>query len=148
MNISEMTCNYYSHWVGENITGLSNGMHFIYNPDRDNTPKGYPEPMDVYVFLMNDRVIMSYGNRAKEKIEHSRDKINEASTIGHLKPFLENMFSVGVRCNIKYIYKNSVDCQIKAEILRPNQCELFLEFFKGNNPNSENYSWVKNIIWT
>jgi hypothetical protein len=143
MNIDEITYNYYSHWTGNNIAGLNKGIHFIYNPDRDNIPKGYSQPHDIYVFLMNDRIILSYGTRVKEKIKQNKDKINETATIEYLKSFLENTFLRDVGHNIKYVYKNSADCRLKVEILKPSQYELFFEFFKGCNPNCGAYSWVE-----
>jgi hypothetical protein len=146
MNIEGTTYKYYSQWANIDITSLKSGVYFVYNQDRDSVPKGYSSPMDVYIFRTNDKLILSYRTRAKEKAETLSKKINELIGINSLKTILEKTFSKNVNHNIKYVYRTKVENQMKVEILTPDEHELFVDFFRANHPDVKDYSWVKDYF--
>ncbi|MDR3167990.1 MAG: GNAT family N-acetyltransferase [Treponema sp.] len=143
MNIESTTYQYYSHWLGMDICDKTKGFYLVYNQDRDNMPKGYSCPMDIFAYLCADLLIISYGNRAKEKIEKIIHAIKGIADIDCIKSLFADIFSTNVHHGIKYIYKNKKESQIEAEILKANHIELFLDFFKSNNQNLKDYLWVK-----
>jgi hypothetical protein len=143
MNADKITYEYYSHWAGVNMTPEKEGIFINYDPERDIIPKGYSQSMDVYVFANDNLMAVSYGNRAKEKIEKIADKIKENRNIDGLRVLLEKAFAANVGKNIKYIYRNRLESSVPAVILNAAHCDLFLEFFREVNPNNKDYSWVK-----
>jgi RimJ/RimL family protein N-acetyltransferase len=152
--IDEITCEYYSRWTGVKISPQKSGLFLKYNPERDAAPKGYSRSMDVYVFWRppdksGDRlVVISYGNRAKEKIEAiaGKGKIEECGNIDSLRLLLKETFLTDVGKNIKYVYKNRVENPLPALVLNAAHYDLFLEFFRANNPDNGDCSWVKDYF--
>jgi RimJ/RimL family protein N-acetyltransferase len=103
--------------------------------------------MDVYVFANDNLAVMSYGNRAIEKIEKSAGKIWDAKNIDVLRSLLSEMFLTNVGRNIKYIHRNQLKSPVSAAVLNAGHSELFFKFFKKNNPNNKDYSWVEEYFF-
>jgi hypothetical protein len=143
MNVGKITYEYYSHWTGVKITPQKRGVFLNYDPERDIAPKGYSRSMDVYAFVNDNLAVVSYGSRAKTKIEKIAGKIEENKNIDSLRLLLKETFLTEVSKNIKYIYKNRAESPMPAVTLNAGHYDLFLEFFKENNPNNKDYSWVK-----
>jgi hypothetical protein len=143
MHIKDITYEYYSHWTGLKMDSQKKGYFLKYNPERDKIPKGYTNPMDVYVFSANDLLIISYGNKAKAKIEDVNDKINENKSIDFIISLLKEVFLTNVNRNVKYIFKNKKENKGKSTVLNTEHWELYIEFFEENHPNNKDYSWVK-----
>jgi hypothetical protein len=99
--------------------------------------------MDVYTFIKNDLIIVSYGNRAKEKINFPRDKINNDIDIKSLKNLFELNCNKKMNHNIKYLYKNIIENKNDVIILDEGYYEIYIDFLKTNNPDCSDYSWVK-----
>ncbi|MCI9370974.1 MAG: hypothetical protein K1W19_17800 [Lachnospiraceae bacterium] len=57
----------------------------IYFEERDKIPDGYGQPFDIYIFADKNRWIISYGNKAKEKIEKLKNYIDKIQFIENLK---------------------------------------------------------------
>jgi hypothetical protein len=143
MYIEDATYEYYSHWTGLKLDSQKKGYFINYNPDRDIIPKGYSNSMDIYVFAANDLLVISYGNKAKTKIEDVNDKINGNESIEFINLLLKNVFLTNVNRNIKYIFRNKKENTGKITVLNSDHWELYIEFYKENHPNNEDYSWVK-----
>jgi RimJ/RimL family protein N-acetyltransferase len=146
MDIDKTTYEYYSHWTGIDLCGINNGLYYRHNIERDNIPKGYSKKIDLYIFVNDNLTVISYGNSIKEAIEKSTDKIRKLNRIESIKLFLENIFQKEINHNIKYIYRKRIKNKMNVEILKPDQSELFIDFFKTNNPNIKEYSWVKDYF--
>jgi len=145
MNIEKITYEYYSKILGVEINKEKTGTHFVHNPERDKTMKGYSQPIDVYVFVSDEFTIVSYGNKAKTVIEEMLNKL-EAGSLDTLDLLLKNTFTRKINKSIKYIYRNKKISALETVILKPEQYNIFLEFFKTNNPKIQDYSWVKDYF--
>ncbi|MDR2617568.1 MAG: GNAT family N-acetyltransferase [Treponema sp.] len=143
IDIEKITYDYYSHWTGLKMDAQKRGVFLNYYPERDLVPKGYSQSMDVFVFSTVHLSVVSYGNKAKEKIENIADKLKENQNIDFLAPLLKEAFSTNVNRNIKYIYKKRMDSNIKAAILNACHYELFFAFFTQGWPKNGDTSWVK-----
>jgi hypothetical protein len=141
-DFEKITEEYYAQWLGKDIILSNNKINLIFNPERDNIPKGYSSPMDIFILIRNGTVNISYGNRTKDIIQKIKFDLNDNNEIEYIKNILEINFSLKVNHNIKYIYKNTVADESNAIALTRRHLELFLDFFKKNNPNCEDYSWV------
>jgi hypothetical protein len=149
MDFEKTTYEYYAYWLGVDYNQFyKEGVFFIYNPERDKRPLGYSHTMDIYVFMKNDTIIISYGNRAKEKIDILKNKVNKDINIEALKRLFETTFNKDAVHSIKYVYKNSQKCQndmIKNNAIALNESyyEMYLDYFKATRPDCSDYSWVK-----
>ncbi|MDR2135829.1 MAG: GNAT family N-acetyltransferase [Treponema sp.] len=143
MDVEKTTYEYYSHWTGVEMSPEKQGTVFNYNPERDIVPRGYAQSSDVYVFCKDNFTVVSYGNRAKEKIEKTKGGIEKSNGVDVLRTLLEKTFLAKAGKNIKYIYRNRLESPLPAVILNAGHCELFLDFFRKNNPNDRDYSWVR-----
>jgi hypothetical protein len=144
MNFEEITYKYYSKWLGSDYTKLhEKGVFLIYNPERNIVPPGYSQTMDIYIFIKNDLTIVSYGDRAKEKTGVLNDSINSNIDIESVKKLFESTYTKKTPHSIKYLYKNIIENKKEVIILNENHWTLYIDFFKANNPNCGDYSWVK-----
>jgi hypothetical protein len=144
MNFEEITYKYYSHWLGIDYTKMyAKGVFFQYNPERDTKPIGYSQIMDIYVFIKDDLIIVSYGNKAKEKIESLNNKIYKNMNCKLLKNLFELYYNKKVNHSIKYAYNSIIEFENNVTILDENHYEMYIEFFKKTNPNCIDCSWVK-----
>jgi hypothetical protein len=142
LDFEKVTKEYYARWLRKDEILYNNKINLIFNPERDNVPKGYSNPMDIFILIVNDTVNISYGNKTKDIIHKINDCLSNNNEIEHIKNILEINFSLKVNHNIKYIYKNEIASESNATVLTERHLELFLNFFKRNNPNCEDYSWV------
>ncbi|MDR0719175.1 MAG: GNAT family N-acetyltransferase, partial [Treponema sp.] len=143
MNIDEITYEYYSHWTGVIITPQTRGVFFSHDPKKDTVPKGYSRTTDVYVFVNDNIRVVSYGTRAKERIEKIADKLQGNKCIDSLRFLLQETFLTDVGENIKYIYRTRAENPAPAVVLNAAHYDLFFEFFKENNLDVKDYSWLK-----
>jgi hypothetical protein len=141
LDFDKITNKYYARWLGKDEIIFNNKANLIFNSERDNTPRGYSNPIPVFILIRNDTVNISYGNRAKDIIQKIKNDLNN-NKVEDIKRILETNFSLRVNHNIKYIYKNEMKADSNAIVLTENHIELFVNFFKENNPNCEDYSWV------
>ena len=143
MNFEDETYKYYSHWTGLKMDSQKKGWFLNYYPERDIVPKGYSYSMDVYLLAADDLLVISYGNKAKTKIESIIDKINGNKNIDFIYLLFKDVFLTNVNRNIKYIFKNKRGNTEKSTVLNSDHWKLFIEFFKETHPNNKDYSWVK-----
>jgi RimJ/RimL family protein N-acetyltransferase len=147
VDIDAMTYKYYSHWAGIEIEPQKKGIFFNHDSERDNIPKGYSNPFNVYIFAADDLTVISYGDKAKIKIENIVDKIKENKNIETLRLLLKETFLADVSTSIKYIYKNKIEGPLNTTILNNNHADLYLDFFKENHPKDNDYSWVEGYFF-
>ncbi len=141
----EKTLEYYSKWIGEDGILLQsfNGIKFVYCEDRNNTQYGYGQPFDVYMFVMEDRVIVSYGDKAKSKIEDFRDSIGDCKSVEKLKSGLITIYGKDVGHNIKYVFNGKKTNDITSKVLGKNDYKEYEKFFIKCNPKCSNTDWLQ-----
>lgn len=138
----EITAKYYSEWVGTDVMSHK-GINFIYSEQRNTAQNGYSIPFDLYVFYQKDNVIISYGKKALEQIDHLKNRIAAESTLDMVKLSLEEVFRKQVGHNIKYYFNSLPQKQTQARTLNDKEYMYFLDFFKKNNPNCSNTDWLE-----
>lgn len=142
---TEKTLEYYSKWLGEDGILLQsfNGIKFVYCEDRNKAQYGYGYPFDVYMFVMEDRVIVSYGDKAKSKIEDLRDSIVDCKSVEDLKSGLMTIYGKAVGHNIKYVFNGEKINNSTSKVLGKSDYKEYEDFFRNCNPKCSNADWLQ-----
>jgi hypothetical protein len=98
--------------------------------------------MNIYILIKGETINVSYGNKASEIIPELTNVIKNNMDIDCIKNELEAKFSLKITHNLKYVYRHKKASDSKAIKLTEKHLELFMDFFKENNPHCKDYSWV------
>ena len=139
------TLEYYSKWLGESSILLQNfsGTKYIYYKERDNAQYGYGQPFHVYIFVMADKTIVSYGDKAKAQIGILKDLVGAVNSLEDLKAALKAIYGEDVGHNIKYVFKGKKVGDCRAKVLGKGDYEEYESFFRKCNPNCSNIDWLQ-----
>jgi hypothetical protein len=139
----KITNKYYAKWLGVDELIFNNKINILFNLERDSIPKGYSYPTDLYILIKNETIYISYGNASKETADELIKLLQNSHGKEYIKSILETNFRLKVNHSIKYIYIDRIDIQNNAIILGKEHLGLFLDFFRKNNPNCSDNSWVE-----
>ena len=141
----EKTLEYYSKWLGEDglLSQTFDGIKYVYHKERNKVQFGYGQPFDIYIFVMVDKVIVSYGDKAKPQIGILRDHVGAFISIEDLKSILKTIYSKDVGHNVKYVFCGNKTDDCSAKLLGKNDYEEYENFFKKCNPKCSNLDWLQ-----
>ncbi len=144
----DITLAYYDMWIGKEgiLSDASYRAKFVYCNERNIVQCGYVQPFDIYVFATADKVIVSYGDKAKSKIENIRDSIDTFNSIDDLKLAFKTVYCTDVMHNVKYVFNGIKTSDSRAKVLCKNDYEQYEEFFIKCNPSYNNSNWLKDYF--
>lgn len=102
MNIYLETLRYYADWIGIPVVRLEQATEkviYVENPDRANTPAGYSNPVDIYIFASEKAVFVSYSGKSKQIVENMQANFKCYNDINILS---EDIFGERAVRKIKY----------------------------------------------
>ncbi len=144
MNYNQITELYYTKWLGINkILSAVKGIEFIYSTERNASQYGYSKPFDIYCLYQTNRIIVSYGEKAKDKIVSLKDKIYFPVSADEFKATLKDVYGVVPYHNIKFIFNNLPPESKIARTLITDNYIAYLDFFRKTNPGCINTDWVR-----
>ena len=150
MNHKQITEKYYSKWIGwENILNSEScGVKFCYSQERNKVQYGYSQSFDLYVFIQDDRIIFSYGDKIIDKISDIQKRICKVLSPEGLKQLLNSMFNNCIRHNVKYVFDESLnlDIKLKSRTLDASEYPKYLEFYRKIHPNCKQLDWLQNYF--
>ncbi|MCL2322574.1 MAG: GNAT family N-acetyltransferase [Oscillospiraceae bacterium] len=150
MSYKEITLSYYESWLGNQgcITNES-GDYFIYSSERNIKQSGYSMPIDIYVWLQSDKIVISYGDAAKAKIDELKSKLINGQDVSYITSLLFNIYHCDIRHDIKYIFESLPDRPVKngARTLKIDDYCDFEKFFYFCNPDTENIDWLREYFY-
>jgi len=141
----DKTLEYYSKWLGEwgILSQNFNGIKFVYCKERNDAQYGYGQPFHLFVFVMADKTIVSYGDKAKAQIEMLRDSSDAFNTVEDLKSTLKTIYGKDAGHYIKYVFNGKKTDNCRAKVLGKNDYEEYERFFKKCNPECSNLDWLQ-----
>ncbi|MDR0288399.1 MAG: hypothetical protein LBI03_11935 [Clostridiales bacterium] len=148
MTYQAITSEYYAKWIGTE-SGLieDTGVFWIYNAERNDKPMGYSKALDVYAFITPRVIIISYGDKATDKIPIMKDKITLGMTTEAISHIMSETFLLEPRHNIKYVYSHiKTNGKCLAKRLSGNDYKSYLDFFKRIHLDCKDISWVKDYF--
>lgn len=144
MNIEMITTQYYANWLGVEPNQMKDeGLFFIFSSERDITQKGYIQQFDLYAWVTDKLVIISYGSKLKDKIERIIDKIKPDMKTEQITSLLALEYCVTPARNIKFVFNGQKTNGEKAQMLTTAEYPMYYNFFIANNPNCKNTDWLK-----
>jgi len=99
------TLTYYENWLGEmGCLASGKGNQQIFSTERNAVQAGYPNRMDLYIWVEPSRTIISYGDAVKSKMPMLAEKLLGLSVFGMLET-LNGIFDNKPKHNEKYFYQ-------------------------------------------
>lgn len=145
MDYYDRTQAYYSCWIGEKdiIQHAEEKVVFIYSEERNKVLYGYPMCYDIWLLRTDDRIFVSYGEKAKNKINEFKNAVTGRYSIDMIFQGLQEIFGRTPSIGIKFLYSGHTGTSSKATLLTYHDYEYYLDFFKTINPGCKNTEWVK-----
>jgi len=146
MNFLKITEDYYSQWLGTDALSAINEIQFIYSQERNAVQYGYSKSFDIYCFYQAGKTVISYGDKAREKIHCLRDKVKAHSSLSELKAALCEVYNASPNHNVKFVFDKLQTVNGIARTLCTDNYPAYLDFFKRNNPGCKNTDWVNDYF--
>lgn len=143
MNFLQISEEYYSQWLGIDTLSAISGIQFVYSQERNMAQYGYSKPFDIYCFYQAGKTVISYGDKAKEKISRLRDIIKVNTPLDDLKALIRKVYGTSPNHHIKFVFDNLPTVNGIARALCADDYPAYLGFFKKSNPGCKNTDWVK-----
>ena len=146
IDFEKITNEYYSQMLGIDKIELNNKVNTFFNSARDNKITGYSYSMGIFILVIDKTINISYGIKTKDIMEKLMENIQENCEINQIKTVLETISQIKVKHSVKYAYRNIIDIKNNSIRLGKEHFPLFLTFFKKNNSNVKDYSWVEDYF--
>ena len=131
---------YYECWMGEQgCLCADDDLSFIYSEERNTKQIGYSKCLDLYVWIQNDKKIISYGDSAKPKINDVSKIMSSMQNIPDIIAGLSNLYERTVEHQIKYKFDaiNNINSN-NAVTLAANNYQDYENFFRACHTNLKN----------
>ncbi len=141
------TLLYYSHWLGQTdiLLDASSGVHFLQSDERDCIQPGYPQAFSLYLWAEQSRVIVSYGEKARDGIPALRAALGNAPTLAGISGALQRVYGQKPAHGVKF-YLDQPKAASNAITLTAADLAAYLAFFKENNPGCNEIGWVSDYF--
>jgi len=145
VNFTKMTNEYYSKWLGVSPEIINtNGVIFIESSERDKCQAGYSYTFDVYTYITNNLIIVSYTKRLSDKIEKMKQEVHLGMTTEEVTNIMESVFNTNVKKHMKFCYNkplSNIDTINTVKLFEADYPK-YLEFFRTQNPNAKADGWL------
>ena len=143
MDYLGITKEYYAQWLGVAPGELDKqGMHFVHSPQRNVRQKGYGEQYDVFMWIAQNRIIVSYGDKAAGKIGQLKNGINSSMQTEDAARILQSVWGIVPSRLTKFVYDSLPKIETKAYKMTAGDVELYKAFFMAYSPNATDISWL------
>ena len=165
MDFYKITTEYYSHWVGSNLNDQTQGVHMIYNQERNKVLYGYDSPFDLWILKIEKRIFISYGDRADRKIMELQQTLKENMDVKQIAEAVHTVYQGRITTGIKYVFagnhekdERGVSVGTKPDIgkgtgeanlprpLTKKDYPDYLAFHTAVNPGDFDRSWVRDYF--
>ncbi len=145
MDFAKVTAEYYSKWIGKDniLLDMGSGVEYIFSPERNLVQLGYSRQFDLFIFQQPDKLIISYGDKLKNRIDlFKSDLVSRAEPNDVIEMFGQRLGAT-VNHGIKYLYTEIPDIEHQAVYLKKSDYPRYLNFFLANNPGCKNTEWLE-----
>ncbi len=138
------TLEYYSKWLGQNEILIQDfdGVRYLYAKERNEVPYGYGCAFDIYIFVMGNNVVVSYGDKAKEKINELQNGM-AGSSVEEIKLLIREIYEKKPKHNVKYVLHKIFTADESVKVLTYEDYEKYEEFFQKCNPKGGSFGWLR-----
>lgn len=141
----EITCKYYSKWLGQEDILLRDfkGVEYIYSAQRNIVPHGYGVQYDIYALYQKNRIVVSYGDRARDRLDMLRDAVGNVMPAGEIRQILSGLFEREAGHSIKYVFEQLPAAASRARVMTPEDYRAYEDFWKKCHPGCMDTEWLK-----
>lgn len=145
MDIRKITEAYYSCWLGssENLFSASQAVTYLYSTERNKVQTGYGQQFDLWALITSDRLFLSYGDAAGTKIEELKAVLDGWCPAEEAARKIQRVYGSRPQHSVKYVSRQAQAEGAAARFLRPEDYPAYERFFRKNNPDCSNVSWLK-----
>lgn len=140
------TNQYYAHWLG--IPSLAadepapGAICYQYSEERNHAQYGYGTPFDVYALVQENRVVLSYGEKAKPAIAELQSRFSQVPSAKELQEVLSDVYHKQAAHSIKYVYSGYTQSPpVAAKTLSMADWPAFHTFFLTISPGDSD--WIR-----
>lgn len=143
MDYLKVTKAYYSHWLGVDIDSVrKHDVLFTYSEICNSAQAGYSRPFDLFLFKTEDRLIISYGNKACENISSLQSAVSCLSSVEDIQDKAVEIFQTQPAHAVKYLFIRPPVIQTNAISLTTDDYDDYLDFFRHQHPDCRDADWV------
>ena len=143
MDYLSITNKYYANWLGVSCNVMyQDGIHLIKSSQRDVCQIGYPTKFDLYVFVQNERIIISYYDKTENHLDALLNDIKAGDKPEDIINIIKDAYGVMPNKNIKFVFDHLEHNNTLVKELTINDYPLYLKLFISNNPQCKNTDWL------
>ena len=143
MDYLSITNKYYANWLGVSCNVMyQDGICLIKSSQRDVCQIGYPTKFDLYVFIQNERIIISYYDKTENHINALLNDIKAGDKSEHIFHIIKGAYGITPNKNIKFVFHHLEHNNTLVKELTINDYPLYLQLFITNNPKCKNTDWL------
>lgn len=141
----EATDLYYSKWLGQD--GILNcdwkGIEYIYSGQRNIAQYGYSDRFDLYALCQKDRIVISYGDRAENRLDVLKSEIHKTMSAEEVRKIVEKIFWRKACDSIKFVFECMREIPSAAGVLTEEDYRDYEDFWLKCNPECSDMGWLK-----
>lgn len=146
MNFQKLTEQYYSLCLGSpDILCDAEDNLLFYSDERNKTVLGYSTQFDIYGLFRNGNIIVSYGDKAKDKINFLMP--DDISDVENFALAISRIYNKQISHHVKFCYQHRYQSNVKSVALKRSDYPAYLSFFKKSNPFCKNTDWVEEYFY-
>jgi len=138
------TRDYYEACLGEaGCLRSSKPVQFIYSKERNVVQAGYSRRFDLYIWIEPERLVVSYGDIALDKIDDLKQQLSEELHMDEIKQLLTEIYGTAVKHTLKYEFEQLPENQTnQAYTLSAEDYTDYEQFFRMQHPGAKDISWL------
>lgn len=143
MDYSRITDRYYADWLGVSSDAMhQDGIRVVKSDQRAVRQKGYPTRFDLYVYVQDERVIISYHDRAERRVDALRGSIRPGDRPERIVGIVGDAYGITPSRHIKFVFHHLAHSDTLVKELTPADYPAYLRFFMMNNPEIKDVGWL------
>ncbi len=150
MDYQGITEQYYARWLGTEYSGIQPGeVWCVYSAERNHAQYGYGKPIDLLLFIHNGGAVLSYGEKAADRIPLLAQTVGASPEIKRAAAGAGKVYGVQPECGIKFVYQGPLPGNIDAVTLGEADFSLFLDFYRKRaaGPQAYNLDWLESYFY-
>jgi len=148
MDFDIVTNKYFSRWLGVDIS-RAQGINCVYSYLRNVRQIGYSFVHALICSVHNNKVIISYGDWAANKIKVLKDGIKAGMSVAEMAKIIGDVYGYIPLQRINFSFSGvqaNADRNVFARPLNKTDYAAYLDFFKACNPGCEDVLWTEDYF--
>ncbi len=146
-NVEVITKKYLSLLLNvDNELLYKKGVYFVSSDNRVSSIRGYSKLFDLYAYVANELIIVSYGKKFKDSINKLKEIIHKEMDSKEFSKKIKEVYNLDASTYMKFIYEKHIKCKKNAVRLQKSHFNYFYDFFVLNNPDYNNISWLEDYF--